>query len=540
MTEENSFDSFLEKTAGTLDEIIGCREAAFLLRQIASTLNEPFSLAVVGRMKAGKSTLINSLIGRVLAISDVEEATATLNWIAYGTGTQVNEFVVHWKDRRTEPFPLSRVSDWTGKAADVLARIRQTSHLRFYSDDESLKRVQIVDTPGTGSAVEEHEVAREFLNPDAITESVSAGARADAIVYVVPPVGRESDMETLELFRGGCIPNASPYNSVCVLHKWDAIETDDPWANAKAKADRLKNQIGTTVIDVIPVSGPIALAAKAAPDAFFSGLIHLLAAPDIDIARITKMDNRWDKEEERSRVRSVFTLLPWASFKLIVRLLYEQRPATVEAARAICLEASGLPKLTEFLEQRIFSQTAIIKQFQCLRRAQTVLVPAILKLQAQCKSWDEDAKLASMAAATVEGARPDLARWLRAQEGKFRTQSQELYARVLHIDRTWQQEQARLEALSMDLEVIAKMESLTAILPEHQSVIRAICDHLASPSRRTQFGGARLPSLLHVSELVGYYQIQANKATKKQQQFYEHIAARLQEAWLLLQMELNF
>lgn len=74
-----------------------------------------------------------------------------------------------------------------------------------------------------------------------------------------------------------------------MLHKWDALEADDPWANAREKADR-RNQIGTVVMDVIPISGPIALAAKAAPDAFFSTLIQILAAPDIDIARITSMD----------------------------------------------------------------------------------------------------------------------------------------------------------------------------------------------------------------------------------------------------------
>lgn len=248
--------------------------------------------------------------------------------------------------------------------------------------------------------------------------------------------------------------------------------------------------------------------------------------------------DRWDKEEDRLRVRALFSL-PWASFKLIVRLLHEQRPPTIEAARAICLEASGLPKLTEFLEQRIFSQTAVIKQFQCLKRAQTVLVPAILKLQAQCTVWDEDARLASLSATTVDAARPDLARWLRAQEEKFRTQSQGLYSGILEIDKLWQIEQARLEALSLDLEVIAKMDSLLAILPEHRSVIKAICDHLASPVRRTQLGGSRLPSLQHVSELLGYYQVQANKAPKKQQQYYEHIAARLQQALLLLKTKLN-
>jgi hypothetical protein len=539
MTEEdNPFDAFLTKTADTLDGIIGCREAAQSLRQIAISLREPFSLAVVGRMKAGKSTLINSLIGRVLAISDVEEATATLNWICHGTGEQMNQFVVHWKDGRSEPFPLSRVSDWTGKTPEVLARISQTYRLTFYSDDESLKRVQIVDTPGTGSAVEEHEVAREFLNPDVISESVSAGARADAIVYVVPPVGRESDMETLEIFRGGCIPNANPYNSVCVLHKWDGLETDDPWANAKAKAERLKDQIGSAVMDVIPVSGPIALAAKSAPDAFFLALMQTLAAPDIDIARVTKMDNRWDREQDRAHIRSLFSL-PWASFKLIVRLLHELQPATVEAARTICLEASGLSKLNEFLNQRIFSQTTIIKQFQCLKRTQTVLVPAILKLQAQCTAWEEDSRLAAMAATTVEGHRPDLTRWLRLQEDKFRNQSRELYARILEIDSTWKHEQARLEALSMDLEVTEKMDSFPVILPEHRSLIKATCNHLASPSRRTQLGGTRLPSIQHVSELLEYYQTQANKAGRKQQRYFEHIALRLQQAWQQLEINLS-
>lgn len=46
MAEDTPFDVFLEKTADTLDEIIGCRDAAVPLRQIAFTLKEPFSLAV--------------------------------------------------------------------------------------------------------------------------------------------------------------------------------------------------------------------------------------------------------------------------------------------------------------------------------------------------------------------------------------------------------------------------------------------------------------------------------------------------------------
>jgi hypothetical protein len=144
-----------------------------------------------------------------------------------------------------------------------------------------------------------------------------------------------------------------------------------------------------------------------------------------------------------------------------------------------------------------------------------------------------------MAATTVEGHRPDLTRWLRLQEDKFRNQSRELYARILEIDSTWKHEQARLEALSMDLEVTEKMDSFPVILPEHRSLIKATCNHLASPSRRTQLGGTRLPSIQHVSELLEYYQTQANKAGRKQQRYFEHIALRLQQAWQQLEINLS-
>ena len=46
------------------------------LAELRRNAIKPFNIAVFGRMKTGKSSLINSLLGKRLAITGVEEATA--------------------------------------------------------------------------------------------------------------------------------------------------------------------------------------------------------------------------------------------------------------------------------------------------------------------------------------------------------------------------------------------------------------------------------------------------------------------------------
>ena len=117
---QESFRRFIEEMADFFGDYPFLREAESGLRAIADSTHRPFNVAVFGRMKTGKSTLINALVGRPLAITGVEEATATINWISYGDGVQAESFVVHWKDGRSEPLPLSRMVEWAGKAEAVL------------------------------------------------------------------------------------------------------------------------------------------------------------------------------------------------------------------------------------------------------------------------------------------------------------------------------------------------------------------------------------------------------------------------------------
>ena len=59
------------------------------VRPLTDRLDEPLRVAVAGRVKAGKSTVINALVGERLAPTDAGECTKIVTWYRYGIGYDV-------------------------------------------------------------------------------------------------------------------------------------------------------------------------------------------------------------------------------------------------------------------------------------------------------------------------------------------------------------------------------------------------------------------------------------------------------------------
>ncbi len=59
------------------------------LEWIGWRLNQPIRIALAGTLKAGKSTLVNALVGENIAPTDATEATRIVTWFRHGPTPKV-------------------------------------------------------------------------------------------------------------------------------------------------------------------------------------------------------------------------------------------------------------------------------------------------------------------------------------------------------------------------------------------------------------------------------------------------------------------
>src|SRR3954451_19357567 len=93
------------RVATLCDEIVARvgPDAGGQAQHVRQRLAEPLRVAIAGRLKAGKSTLVNALIGRRVAPTAAGECTRVVTRFRYGTADRVD--VVH-RDGTRVSLPL--------------------------------------------------------------------------------------------------------------------------------------------------------------------------------------------------------------------------------------------------------------------------------------------------------------------------------------------------------------------------------------------------------------------------------------------------
>src|SRR4051794_402631 len=120
-------------------------EAGKQLRQIRDRLSEPLRVAIAGRLKAGKSTLVNALIGRRVAPTAVGECTRVVTRFRYGPADRVD---VVLRDGTRTSLPLGddgMIPQRLGVALDRVA------YVDVSLTSAKLRDLTVVDTPGLAS-----------------------------------------------------------------------------------------------------------------------------------------------------------------------------------------------------------------------------------------------------------------------------------------------------------------------------------------------------------------------------------------------------
>jgi serine/threonine protein kinase len=223
------------------------------LETIRRRLSEPLALAVAGRAGAGKSTLVNALVGRRIAGGG---HGSIVNWFRGGTPERL-ELVLTSGERRVQDLgPDGEIPESLGVSPEEIAMIE------VWLSTSSLKSLTIVDTPGldiTRSPVEERPSAQGS------TEEVTALHRSDALLFAMAGDAMGADREALEAFRRRFegAGRASAVNAIGVLTKADLVDPDGvSWRPAVERSARLREALGSLVTTVVPVATRIAQTAN--------------------------------------------------------------------------------------------------------------------------------------------------------------------------------------------------------------------------------------------------------------------------------------
>lgn len=219
--------------------------------------SERFCLAVLGKVKRGKSTLINALLGRSDDLAAPVDRLPASNAISRFRWNVQEAVTIFYRDGRKEPTVLERVREFATEELNPGNR-KGVELLEIWAPFPSLDReVELVDTPGAGSVHEHHDALLHAFIP-----------HADAVIFLVTarmPLDQD-ELELLHSIKSYDIPKI-----FFVVNRIDETSESD-LADAIQHNIRLLAEVGVTISKVHRISAKLAFQGKLAE----SGVPELL------------------------------------------------------------------------------------------------------------------------------------------------------------------------------------------------------------------------------------------------------------------------
>ncbi len=205
------------------------------VRELVRTMDRPLSLAIVGEFNAGKSTLLNAILGEDVLPMGVLPTTAH-------TG------ILHWGPRKA-----ARIVDHDGEVeeltfAEAKAQMKENAdriqRIEFTYPHPMLRVVRFWDTPGFNALDERHE--------DVATRAL---ADAEAILWVMDAnqVLSETELDKIEGLEGG------DERLLVVINKIDRLGPAPGRDSAVQELiDYVEDEIGDLIAGTFPLSAKLA------------------------------------------------------------------------------------------------------------------------------------------------------------------------------------------------------------------------------------------------------------------------------------------
>ena len=252
-------------------------EIAQSLREHLDRLDGPLRVAIAGQIKAGKSTLLNALVGERLAPTDAGECTRIVTWYRQGHRPRV---CAHPNGGGVRQLRIDRAD---GALRIDLEGVNPAHVERLVVDwpSRGLSDTILIDTPGIASLSTDISArANGFLAPD------DEPSEADAVVYLMRHL-HSADLRLLESFHDNGVARANPVNTLAVLSRADEIGVGrvDALMSASKIARRYRSdpRLRRLCQGVVPVAGLLAETARSLHQHEFDALAGIAAMPRAEV-----------------------------------------------------------------------------------------------------------------------------------------------------------------------------------------------------------------------------------------------------------------
>ncbi|HEX6336706.1 MAG TPA: dynamin family protein [Jiangellaceae bacterium] len=394
------------------DTYAGTPEAG-TLDAARARLREPLRVAIAGKVKAGKSTLLNALVGEQLAPTDAGECTRIVTWYRDGITYQVT---VHPASGQPVSVPFRR--------EDGALTVRLDGHRPEAIDrmvvewpSASLRSLVLIDTPGIGSlSTDISERTHAFLAPD------DRPGEADAVCYLMRHL-HGTDARFLESFHDDRAARGTPMNAVGVLSRADEIGVGrlDALQTAGLIARRYREdpQVRRLCQTVVPVAGLLAQAAVTLRQDEYAALAALAAADRSVTDELLWSADRFGAdgpgvEVDSDQRRALLDRMGLFGVRLSLALIRGGGATSATQLAAALVDHSGITALRETLATQFAARADLLKA-----RSALLVLDAVLRRHPGPDSSALAAELERILASTHEFAEARTLNALRAGNVPF-------------------------------------------------------------------------------------------------------------------------
>lgn len=351
---------------------------------ISKEMLNPCRLAITGRVKAGKSSLINVLLNGDYAKVGTDETTATINIFKYGQVPDKSLPVLcEYLNGESKWVPKSYLDSLQGNSKEIISQISQIKSLTFFLPDERLRNTILIDTPGIDAVVGEsgdaHQEQTEFflgLRQQHNDETILLSNNADAVILLLGDVSHESDVDFIQSFlrsRG----HHSCVNTIALLSQIDL--TDDRIINREDNARKRYTSLSQFVNSVMPISAGLKRYIPSLKEAEkIKAIIRRVPSKEILNSLLLRSEKMYllpkipgidISLEERLSIYKKGEV-PFRCFAVFLKVIYENE---IPKALDIINDISGIDALKEVLKVQFFGRSLHIKTETAIRQTLNII-----------------------------------------------------------------------------------------------------------------------------------------------------------------------